>query len=152
MKRIAASLVVLISVAGTGAVWAHGGATGIVKERMDAMTEIGRNVKIVAQMLKGETPYDLQAVAGAGREISAHAGNAMTRLFPEGSLERPTEATAEIWADWAAFSRLAEQLKTSAVSLEQAAERGAAREAVAAAFGQVAGTCKTCHESFRIKK
>ncbi|WP_422040352.1 c-type cytochrome [Roseibium sp.] len=135
-----------------GAAWAHGGATGIVKERMDAMEDISQNVKTVGQMLKGTTTYDPAEVARAGSAIAAHAGDAMTELFPEGSLQHPSEASPEIWADWPKFSTYAESLQSSALALKDLAAQGAEQKAVAAAFGKVAATCKTCHEAFRIKK
>nr|WP_319385662.1 cytochrome c [uncultured Roseibium sp.] len=135
-----------------GAAWAHGGATGIVKERMDAMTEISRNVKMVGQMLKGTAAYDPQEIGSAANAIAAHAGDAMTGLFPEGSLQHPSEASPEIWADWPEFSSYAESLQSSALTLKELAAQGAEQKVVAAAFGKVAGTCKTCHEAFRIKK
>lgn len=144
--------VLLASGLGLGAVWAHSGATGIVKERMDAMTEIGDSVKSVGQMLKGEAPYNRERIAAAGQAIAGHAGQALTDLFPEGSLHAPSEASPEIWADWAEFSKIAGTLKESAVALSDLAEAGAGEKDIAAAFGNVAGTCKACHEAFRIKK
>ncbi|MBG6176439.1 cytochrome c556 [Labrenzia sp. EL_208] len=139
-------------VAGFGAAWAHGGATGIVKERMDAMTEISRNVKLVGQMLKGNAAYDGVEIARAGQAIATHAGDAMIKLFPEGSLKAPSEASPSIWNEWTQFSGYADSLQTSAQSLKGLAEQGADQKAVAAAFGKMAGTCKACHEAFRIKK
>ncbi|MEO1113780.1 MAG: cytochrome c [Pseudomonadota bacterium] len=135
-----------------GGAFAHGGATGIVKERMDAMTEISRNVKVVGQMLKGTAAYSSDEIARAAKDIAAHAGDAMTELFPEGSLKAPTEASPAIWAQWPEFTAYAESLQTSARALEGLAAQGAEQKAVAAAFGKVAATCKTCHEAFRIKK
>ena len=141
-----------VSILGLGAAWAHGGATGIVKERMDAMTEISRNVKLIGEMIKGKTAYDSAEIARAGQAIAAHAGDAMTVLFPEGSLKKPSEASPEIWNDWPEFSKYADSLQTSALSLQDLAESDADQKEVARAFGKVAGTCKTCHEAFRIKK
>lgn len=135
-----------------GAAFAHGGATGVVKERMDAMTEISRNVKIVGQMLKGTAAYKPDEIERVAKAIAGHAGDAMTDLFPEGSLMSPTEASPEIWAQWPEFSAYAESLQSSAQTLEGLAAQGADKKTVAAAFGKVAATCKTCHEAFRIKK
>lgn len=135
-----------------GAALAHGGATGIVKERMDAMTEISKNVKIVGQMLKGGAAYDPVEIERAAKAIAGHAGDAMTDLFPEGSLKSPSEASPAIWSEWPEFSDYAGNLQSSAQALEGLAAQGAEQKTVAAAFGKVAATCKTCHEAFRIKK
>lgn len=145
-------LIVLSALIIASAAWAHGGATGIVKERMDAMTEISRNVKTVGQMLKGTAAYDPDEIARAAKAITGHAGNAMTELFPEGSLQHPSEASPAIWVEWKEFSDYAESLQTSARSLKDLAAQGAEQKTVAAAFGKVAATCKTCHEAFRVKK
>ena len=152
MRTLLASITLLSVALGLGAAWAHGGATGIVKERMDAMEAIGKNVKVVGQMLKGELAYDGNKIETAARDIAGHAGDAMTRLFPEGSLMSPTEASPAIWTDWSRFAQFADNLKSSALALQDLAETGADQKAVAAAFGKLSGTCKDCHEAFRIKK
>ncbi|MET1413474.1 cytochrome c [Roseibium sp. HPY-6] len=132
--------------------WAHSGAMGVVKERMDAMTEISRNVKTVGRMLKEEIPYDGEAVAKAGTVVADHAGEAMTRLFPEGSLQSPTEASPAIWKQWNDFSQLAERLRVSALKLGDGARSGADRKTIMSSFAEMAGTCKSCHEVFRVEK
>ncbi|WP_434053765.1 MAG: cytochrome c [Roseibium sp.] len=149
--RSAALAVTLVGLA-AGAALAHGGATGIVKERMDAMTDISRNVKSVGQMLKGTAVYNPEEIKRAANAISGHAGDAMTELFPEGSLKSPSEASPTIWEEWPEFVTFADSLETSARALEDLAAQDADQKSVAAAFGKVAATCKTCHEAFRIKK
>ncbi|MEM9633963.1 MAG: cytochrome c [Pseudomonadota bacterium] len=136
----------------TGAAWAHGGATGIVKERMDAMSAIGKSVKSIGEMLKGKAPYDLVTIETASEAIAEHGGTALTNLFPEGSLQTPTEASPAIWTDWTKFSEMAGRLQSSALDLKTLAGQGADKKAVAGAFGKIAATCKSCHEAFRIKK
>ena len=152
MKTGYFALILFAGLAATGAAFAHSGAMGIVKERMDAMTEISRNVKTVGQMLKGTAAYNPGEIERAAKAISAHAGDAMTELFPEGSLDPPTEASPEIWAQWPEFSMFAGRLQSSARTLQDLAAQGAEQKNVAAAFGKVAATCKSCHEAFRIKK
>lgn len=146
---------VLIAFAGVfaaGAAWAHGGATGIVKERMDAMSAIGKNVKSVGQMLKTKPDVDPVLVSTAGEAIANHAGEALTKLFPEGSLQMPSEASPKIWTDWDTFSEYANELQTSALVMKSLADKGADKKAVGMAFGKVAATCKSCHQEFRVKK
>lgn len=152
MKTGRFALTVVAGLAAAGGAFAHGGATGIVKERMDAMTEISKNVKIVGQMLKGTSAYNPDEIARAAKDITGHAGDAMTTLFPEGSLMSPSEASPAIWTKWPEFSEYAGSLQSAAQALESLASQGAEQKAVAAAFGKVAATCKTCHEAFRIKK
>ena len=72
----------------SAAVFAHGNATGIVGERMMGMMMLGEQVKLLTPILAA----DPAAVAKAAEMIEMHAGPAMTKLFPEGSIEGPSEA------------------------------------------------------------
>jgi len=148
-RRMGAFLVA--GLIGAGAAYAHGGATGIVKERMDAMSGIGDNMKSVGGMLKSGS-YDANVAIDAGDAIAGHAGEALTKLFPEGSLEAPSEASPAIWTDWPKFQAYADDLQAAALALKTLAADGADPKAVAGAFGELAATCKACHEAFRIKK
>ncbi len=103
---------------------AHGGATGIVKERMDGMSAMKDAMKTLTPMMQGKTPYDAATVQRAAEAIGRHAGDSMTRLFPEGSGGKPSEAKPAIWQDWDAFAELAEQLHTYAEGLALAADNG----------------------------
>lgn len=101
---------------------AHSGATGIVKERMDAMSVLSKAVKQVAPMMSGETAYDADTVRHAAETIGTHAGDSMTRLFPEGSTGMPSVAKDAIWDDWESFAGLAEELHRYAEGLALAAD------------------------------
>ena len=129
---------------------AHSGATGVVKERMEAMKEMGKSIKAIAQMVTGKSPFVADGVKAGARLIAGHAGEKITMLFPEGSNQHPSEASAEIWTDWKRFSELAIDLETTASGLIDAADQG--QESSRAAFGKVAASCKACHSDFRISK
>lgn len=118
---------ILIAVATSSvavAALAHGGATGIVKERMDAMMAMGKSVKAVAPMMRREIPYDAEVVKSAAQVFIAHSGEAMTKLFPEGSGGGASEATPEVWSEWEKFEVLAAQMGTYADGLALAADNG----------------------------
>lgn len=106
----------------TTAALAHNGATGIVKERMDAMVAMGKAVKQITPMMSGEAPYDAERLRAAARQIETHAGEDMTRLFPEGSGGMPSVAKDNIWEEWDAFERLAQELALYAKGLALAAD------------------------------
>lgn len=105
---------------------AHSGATGVVKERMDAMGEMGKEMKRLAPMMRGQTEYDPDVVRNAADTMIGHAGTHMTELFPDGSNRMPSEALDAIWQDWDAFVALAEALRTSAEGMKLAAGNGLA--------------------------
>lgn len=115
---------VIATVAIAGAVWAHSGATGVVKERMDGMMAMGKSIKAITPMMRGQTDYDPQRVRAFAEDVSRHSGEALTRLFPEGTTGAPSEAKPNIWTDWNEFEALAEQLHTLSEGLALAAENG----------------------------
>ncbi|MFW8635676.1 c-type cytochrome [Cribrihabitans pelagius] len=122
LKQIAIAAVAAGTAA--GAVWAHGGATGIVKDRMDAMADMGKAMKALTPMMQGKAPYDADAVRAAAGRIGGHAGETMTELFPEGTDGMPSEAKPAIWSNWGEFSALAGQLETLSEGLALAADNG----------------------------
>ncbi|WP_286240818.1 c-type cytochrome [Neptuniibacter halophilus] len=101
---------------------AHGGATGVVKQRMDLMEDMKDAMKSVAAMFKGQTPYDADRVRAAAEVIRRHSGEHMTRLFPEGSLQHPSEAKPEIWEEWQRFSEMSQRLGVISEGLSRAAD------------------------------
>ena len=121
---------------------AHGGATGIVKQRMDAMVDIGRAMKTIRDAIRRSEP---DAVRDAAARVARHAAE-IPKLFPDGSFHSPSEALPAISADRAAFDALAAKLALAAYELasDASAPREAARE--------LADTCKQCHTRFRLEK
>jgi len=108
----------------SAAAFAHSGATGVVKERMDAMKSMGDAVKRIKPMMSGEAAYDEAAVREAAQAIADEAGTAMTKKFPEGSTDHPSEVLPRTWDEWDRFTGLAQQLEVAANGLAQAAGNG----------------------------
>lgn len=103
---------------------AHEGATGVVKERMDAMKSMGEAIKQIKPMMTGEAAYDAEAIRAAAEAIAAEAGGAMTGKFPEGSNAHPSEADPKLWDEWARFEEMAAHLEIAARGLALSAENG----------------------------
>ena len=101
--------------------WSHEDATGVVKERMDTMKAIGEAMKGLTAMFKGERPYDATEVKKLAASINSRAGH-VTKLFPKGSLQKPTEALPAIWEKWPTFERYSDDLRTFSAALESAAD------------------------------
>ena len=135
--------------------FAHGGATGIVKERMDQMSAISKAMKAIGAMLKGAEPFDSARVGVLASEIGQMGGDRLTGKFPANSLHAPTEARPEIWTDWEDFQSKAFEMKTAAEALAKSAghpRSDSDPRSPDVLFRALGTTCKTCHESFRIKK
>ncbi len=142
---------VFAALIGAGAALAHSGATGIVKERMDAMSAIGKDMKRIGTMLRGGATFDAGEAQAAAEAIANHASH-MEMLFPPGSLSAPTEALPAIWDNWDEFAGLTQALNTRADRLARMAASGASEADIAAQFRSLGQTCSACHEKFRIKK
>lgn len=128
---------------------AHSGAQGIVKERMDGMTALGKSLKSLASMLESGTIYRDDILKSA-QTIQAHSGAAMLERFPEGSLQDVSEASPDIWQDWETFSRLAVELQEIGLRMEADTEKN--EIALNSYMDALKKNCAACHKSFRIKK
>lgn len=135
---------------GAGAVFAHSGATGIVKERMEAMKAIGKTMKALGAMAKGDAAFSAAKMKAASETIKGHAGN-IDRLFPDTKKSRKshvTEAAPAIWEQKPEFLTLAKKMAEVAGGLETISSRNE----LGGQMKALAATCKGCHEKFRIKK
>ena len=132
---------------------AHSGAKGIVKERMDAMKEIGKGMKALGAMAKGQAQLRESAIKAAARTISEHSAR-IGELFPDTPKSRKghmTEAAPAIWENNADFLALAKQMAKNANDLNLAAA-SLDRAGLGKFVGKLAADCKSCHQKFRIKK
>lgn len=163
MKRTIIASTVLAATASV--VLAHSGATGVVKERMDQMGMIGKSMKAIGGMVKGQEDYDAATVRSEAGMIASHGGETLTKLFPEGSTKHPSEARPAIWSDWKRFQQLADDLTLYANALAAGAENDRGNQSASTGspsdlttmspddlFAKVAGTCLACHKDFRVKK
>lgn len=175
MKPLVLGIVAATLLAATAAgVSAHGKATGIVMERMALMVKLRDAMKTLKGELALGGDYDAGAVVRAAGTVRAHSGEAMTRLFPEGSTAY-SEALPTVWSDPERFATLAEDLAIHAGAMQLAAQTrrtemapmanammGGAPEVPdpvtlatlhpAEAFGAVAEICSACHADYRMKQ
>ena len=128
--------------------FAHSGATGIVKERMDVMKDIGAQMKIVSRMIRGQRAFDKAAAMKAAETIAAHAQE-IPALFPENSTDHPSEALPAIWSDWDKFIALSEAMNRNAMALAGAAESATDAAGLRKKFSEIRRNCSACHEQFR---
>lgn len=141
---------------------AHTGASGIVKERMDAMGMLGEHAKTVGDMLKGKTAFNIDAVEMAASAFILH-GEQIPALFPDTAASRTgpeTEALPAIWTEWDDFVALATRFTEDSKALatiaseinngEQSDEEKS--RAVRTAFFRASRSCSGCHERFRLER
>ena len=149
IKTLAAGAAIALVVISTA--MAHEGATGMVKMRMDAMSAIGDHMKSISAMLTGKTAFDSGLVSKQAEEIAGHAA-----AFPDHFMmqmdDQMSEAAPAIWEKPDEFNKQAAELAALANTLSIRAAEAETGKSLMTDFQAVAGTCKSCHEQFRIKK
>ncbi len=125
--------------------YAHSGATGIVKERMDFFTQSKDNLKAIKTHFRNG---DLDAIVLLAKQIRDWAEK-MPAYFPAGSDGKPSEASPQIWLDFSGFERAANANYQAANQLVTAAKADDSKAAINA-FKTTAATCKSCHKSYRL--
>lgn len=126
--------------------FAHEGATGVVKERMENFKASQQALKqIIAATNKG----DLESVVELAGTIKNWAEQ-IPDYFPAGSGGKPSQASPAIWADFSGFADAAARHAEAASVLITTAESGQITASIAAAK-QLAQTCTACHRSYRLE-
>src|SRR5215218_1530871 len=126
---------------------AHDHATGIMKERMDAMSKMGKRMKAITDRLKKKS--NVVAVKSDAAAIEALASH-LLHQFPGGSTQKPTRAKPAIWDKWIDFELKAKALENETAKLAKmdAADLAALNAQVRA----VTQTCTNCHDAYRHSK
>lgn len=138
MKTTSIALAMVASIT-AGVALAHSGATGIVKVRMDGMAAMQKAVKAITPMMRGQEDYDAEAVGSFATSVEMHSGEAMTRLFPEGTGGKPSEAKDAVWTDCEGFETLAMDLETLGKALKAAADNGLSPHSAGGSGGSMMG-------------
>jgi cytochrome c556 len=133
IKGIARLMAGVVFMGTSVAVVGHGGATGVVADRMMGMMMLAEQVKLLSPLLERNGQVETDIVIAAAEMISVHAGESMTELFPEGSLDVPSVARPEIWQRWEQFAGFSTRLAELGDELAAAAESDYADLAVSAA-------------------
>lgn len=142
-KHILAGLTLIAA----GAALAHADVQNpVVKSRMDGMKAIGGNMKVLAQMAKGETGFDAEKAGMAASMVAMKAAE-IPSAFMANETDPKSEAKPVIWQEFDDFTK-----KAMATEAAAAAADVSTLEALRVSLGQIGGTCKACHDDYRIKK
>ncbi|TPE52645.1 c-type cytochrome [Amaricoccus solimangrovi] len=140
---------VILAIGLTTTLGAPAFAEGVVDARAAQMSANGAAAAVSGGMLKGEIPYS-PAVGKAA--IAAFDATALSfgLMFPDGATSK--EASPKIWEDRAGFdAELAKFQEATAAAVKAAGKAGPADlDAFKAAVQPVLGTCKSCHEHYRL--
>ena len=125
----------------------HEHATGVVRERMELMTEMGQRLLAMSKQLRANKDLDrITKDAGAMREL---AGKFVSH-FPPGSTQAPTAAKPAVWQSWDDFSEKAKNLEAQLEKLSGTSAIDG--NALRAQFRAVGYACDACHEKYRVPK
>jgi cytochrome c556 len=119
-----------------------------VKYRKAGFTVMAAHFGRIGAMAQGRVPFDA-AAANANAEVVADMSKLPFAGFVEGTAgtEKGTPK-ANVWTERAKFDEGAKKMQEEVAKLLAAAKTNNA-DAVKAAFGNAAGTCKSCHDNFR---
>jgi len=144
-KHLMRIVLVLVICGVTPLGFAHSGATGIVKQRMDQFTRSKDNLKAIKAHIAAENYQEIQRLAS---EIKDWA-ESMPDYFPVGGDQKLSEASPQIWVDFSGFKRAADAHATAAGDLVIAASHED-KTAVIAAMAATAASCKSCHKRYKL--
>ncbi len=149
MKKTFATLAALAMLSGT-AVYAQD-FDNQLKARKGQFNILAINLGILGGMARGAVEYDAEAAQAAADSIVGVSMVNQGPLWPEGSDADSIEGTrakANIWENlpdvidkWNAVGVAAKELQAAA---------GTGQEAIGPNLGKLGGTCKACHDTYRV--
>ncbi len=120
-----------------------------VKYRQGAFQVMGQHFGRLGAMANGKAPFDAKTAQDNAAVVEVISKLPWSAFGP-GTDVGQTKAKPEIWTEKAKFDQGAEKLMAEAVKLQAAAKMGNL-DALKAAFGDTAATCKACHDSYKNK-
>ena len=119
-----------------------------VKYRKAAFTVMNAHFSRIGAMAQGRVPFD-GAAATANAEIVVEMSKLPYAGFVEGTGgSEKGQPKANVWTERAKFDEAAKKMQDEVVKLLAATKTNNA-DAVKTAFGNAAGTCKSCHDNYR---
>jgi cytochrome c556 len=123
-----------------------------IKYRQSALTVMAAHFGRLGAMANGKIPFDAKQAA-ENAAIVENLSKLPWAAFGEGTDKggsTHTHALPEVWKEPAKFKEASDKLVAEAAKLNAAAKVGTL-DSLKAAFGNAAGACKGCHDSFKAK-
>ncbi len=152
---------------------AHEDAQGVVKERMDSMSQMSNVMKVFSEFARGKREFENLFLIKQVGILKSHSGQNLISLFPEGTSGEPSEVREEIWVNWEDFTKFADELEESAESLTKLLNKENFGNSFSNGdtntnktsfnnnldlnefnekFKAIGKVCSECHSKFRLKK
>lgn len=121
----------------------------VMNYRKQVMKTMGEQSALIGMTLQGKAPAD-QLVSHV-KTLYLAAGQALKAFEPKVvGADKTGEAKADVWANWADFSKRMNEQVAKLAALEKAATEGGA--AKAGPLMQTSLDCRGCHETYRVPK
>ena len=118
----------------------------VIEYRQHIMSTLNEQAAALGQILSGAIPDDnLAAHLEAIALTSSTALKAFERKVPGG------EAKAEVWSNWADFSKRMNEFVRKTAQTAKAAQQGVCKDDLTTDIVD-ALSCKSCHETYRSEK
>lgn len=121
-----------------------------IKYRQNAFFVMSQHFGRLGAMANGRTPFDAKVAQDNAAIVETMSKLPWAAFGPGTETGIPSKAKAEIWTEKSKFDQGADKMMTELAKLNTAAKTGNL-DALKAAFGDAAGTCKACHDSYRNK-
>lgn len=137
----------LVAIGMAGPLAAETSAEDALEYRESAMTALRGHIGAVSKIVRGlvEDHGFLQKHADALASGAAE----LKHVFPAGSNVGESEALPVIWENPEAFAAALEKAKHATAEFSKVIAEGGDEAAIAAAFREVGGSCRGCHDDFR---
>ena len=138
------NLILFFNIFSLTQLYAHEGAKGIIKERMDKF-KMSKN--LMKKINKGLQNDDFLTIEKSAQTLFKW-GKEMPNYFPEGSDTPPSEASSDIWLDPEGFKKAIKNFELASLQLITQSQNKDFDMTVNS-FRNLAKTCKGCHQKFR---
>ena len=118
-----------------------------IKYRKNALFVMSQHFGRLGAMAQGRVPFDAK-VAAENAVVLETVSKLPWAAFGEGTDKGDTRAKPEIWKESAKFKEASDKMVAEVGKLNTAAKAGNL-DALKAAFGPAAASCKACHDNFR---
>jgi len=136
-----------LSIALAGAWGVARAADNPAHQRHEAMETVQESFKPLRAIAVKESPFDAAVVKKNASTILEKLKEAHG-LFPEGSGGGDSRAKAEIWSDRAGFDKAMQEAQAAAAAMAAVTDEAAYMPAMKT----LGGTCKACHDKYRLPK
>ena len=138
------NLILFLNIFSFTQLYAHEGAKGIIKERMDKFKKSKKLMKKINKGLQNDNFIIIEKSA----QTLLNWSKEMSNYFPEGSDTPPSEASSDIWLDPEGFKIAIKNFELASLELITQS-KNENFDMTVSSFRGLAKTCKGCHQKFR---